>query len=335
MAKFAFILPRGEMVAIARRIAEELEMDVVLNSYVLSMERLPEILRKCKELKADIIVARGRQAYTIRTATDIPVVEIQLTGQEIAVLLRKAKDLVPKIKKPKIGVVTSPNMIGDISPLGQVLDIEVHTYLDAGQSELEYGAMQAVDDGMDVVLGGDIVVDYCRRLNKPTLFFEGTEESIYASLRHARDAGIAIDVEQKNTAHLQTLLNYSFYGILELTLDGKISQANDMACKILKKTHEELEGGYLESLIALEDLGSWKKVVTEKKEMFFTLVNVAGINVVMNAAAVMAGESAESIVVSFYEMRKIERGNAGAKSCPDLQNTLKQARTFAGVMHPC
>ena len=57
MAKFAFILPRGEMVAIARRIAEELEMDVVLNSYVLSMERLPEILRKCKELKADIIVA--------------------------------------------------------------------------------------------------------------------------------------------------------------------------------------------------------------------------------------------------------------------------------------
>ena len=181
MARFALLLPREEMVEPAGRIARELEMDVVLNQSVPT-ERI---------LGADILVARGRQASILKEHTDFPVVEIQLTGLEIARLLHRARSLVSHLERPKIGVVTIPNMVGNIQGFEEIFDIELHTYFISGLSEMERGAEQAVADGMDVILGGDFVNAYCRRLGKRTLFFDGTEDSLRASLLHAPPASSA------------------------------------------------------------------------------------------------------------------------------------------------
>lgn len=353
MARFAFILPREDMVKIAQHAADNMGMEVVLNKHV-SNDMVLNAARECEEVKADIIVARGSQASILKEATSIPVVEIQLTGQEMAVLLNKACSLVPWIEKPKIGVVTFPNMIGDIHLFADVFNIELHTYFVSNNEDLELGAMQAVSEGMDVVVGGDMVNIYCRRIGKQTLFLESTEESICSALHYAKDTGLAIDAEQKNTAHLQTILNYSFYGILELTPDGVIVQANDMACKILRKKKENLEGNNLESLIATEDIELWEKLTVKKMELYFSLLNVAGVNVVVNAAAVMVGESAERIIFSFYEMSKIERSSAKAlkeryrihnylargrfekitKTSKEMKQIVKLAREFANTLQP-
>ena len=107
-------------------------------------------------------------------------------------------------------------MVGNIQGFEEIFDIELHTYFISGLSEMERGAEQAVADGMDVILGGDFVNAYCRRLGKRTLFFDGTEDSLRTSLLHARNVGQVADAERRNTAHLQVLLDYSFNGILEL-----------------------------------------------------------------------------------------------------------------------
>ena len=179
MARFALLLPREEMVEPAGRIARELEMDVVLNQSVPT-ERILDLMEDCRRTGADILVARGRQASILKEHTDFPVVEIQLTGLEIARLLHRARSLVSHLERPKIGVVTIPNMVGNIQGFEEIFDIELHTYFISGLSEMERGAEQAVADGMDVILGGDFVNAYCRRLGKRTLFFDGTERSTTA-----------------------------------------------------------------------------------------------------------------------------------------------------------
>lgn len=172
MARFALLLPREEMVEPAGRIARELEMDVVLNQSVPT-ERILDLMEDCRRAGADILVARGRQASILKEHTDFPVVEIQLTGLEIARLLHRARSLVSHLERPKIGVVTIPNMVGNIQGFEEIFDIELHTYFISGLSEMERGAEQAVADGMDVILGGDFVNAYCRRLGKRTLFSTG------------------------------------------------------------------------------------------------------------------------------------------------------------------
>ena len=332
MARFALLLPREEMVEPAGRIARELEMDVVLNQSVPT-ERILDLMEDCRRTGADILVARGRQASILKEHTDFPVVEIQLTGLEIARLLHRARGLVSHLERPKIGVVTIPNMVGNIQGFEEIFDIELHTYFISGLSEMERGAEQAVADGMDVILGGDFVNAYCRRLGKRTLFFDGTEDSLRTSLLHARNVGQVADAERRNTAHLQVLLDYSFNGILELDARGIIVQSNDVACKILEQEREKLVGLPLSTLMPREDAEFWADALAQRRELYFSVLNVAGVHVVANAAPVADWDAGEGMVFSFYEMQKMERqGERALRERYRLQRYLAHGR-FEDVNH--
>ncbi len=332
MARFALLLPREEMVEPAGRIARELEMDVVLNQSVPT-ERILDLMEDCRRAGADILVARGRQASILKEHTDFPVVEIQLTGLEIARLLHRARSLVSHLERPKIGVVTIPNMVGNIQGFEEIFDIELHTYFISGLSEMERGAEQAVADGMDVILGGDFVNAYCRRLGKRTLFFDGTEDSLRTSLLHARNVGQVADAERRNTAHLQVLLDYSFNGILELDARGIIVQSNDVACKILEQEREKLVGLPLSTLMPREDAEFWADALAQRRELYFSVLNVAGVHVVANAAPVADWDAGEGMVFSFYEMQKMERqGERALRERYRLQRYLAHGR-FEDVNH--
>lgn len=353
MAKFAFLLPRQDMVEPAGRIARELGMSVVLNCCV-STDQLVGMLTECRRLGADIIVARGRQASILREAAELPVVEIQLTGQEVALLLYHARRLVSRIAHPKVGVVTFANMLGSIQVFDEIFDIELHTYFIEGASEIERSAEQAVADGMDVILGGDFVNAYCRRLGKRTLFFEGTEDSIRTALYNAHSVGLAADVEHRNTAHLQALLDYSFNGIIELDAYGIIVRSNDVACKILERERNQLVGIPLIDLMPKEDSDQWREALACHHELYFTVLSVAGVHVVANAAPVADWDAEEGMVFSFYAMQRMERQMARAlreryrlqrflarghfedvwHTSRVMQRTLKLARTFAETDQP-
>ena len=308
MARFALLLPREEMVEPAGRIARELEMDVVLNQSVPT-ERILDLMEDCRRAGADILVARGRQASILKEHTDFPVVEIPLTGLEIARLLHRARSLVSHLERPKIGVVTIPNMVGNIQGFEEIFDIELHTYFISGLSEMERGAEQAVADGMDVILGGDFVNAYCRRLGKRTLFFDGTEDS------------------------LRTSLLYSFNGILELDARGIIVQSNDVACKILEQEREKLVGLPLSTLMPREDAEFWADALAQRRELYFSVLNVAGVHVVANAAPVADWDAGEGMVFSFYEMQKMERqGERALRERYRLQRYLAHGR-FEDVNH--
>ena len=332
MAKFGLLLPRMEMVEPAGRIARELGMDVVLNQST-STEQVLEVAAEARRLGADILVARGRQASILRAHTDFPLVEIQLTGLEIARLLHRARRLAPQGARPRIGVVTIPNMVGSIQGFEDILDIELRTYFVEGNEEMERGAQQAIADGMDVILGGDFVNAYCRRLGKRTLFFEGTEDSLRTSLLHARSVGLITDTERRNTAHLQALLDYSFNGILELDPDGVVVRSNDVACKILELERDKLEGQPLASLMPREDAELWLDALTQRRELYASVLNVAGVYVVANAAPVADLDAVEGMVFSFYEMQQMERqGERALRERYRLQRYLAHGR-FEDVSH--
>lgn len=353
MAKFAFLLPREEMVAQANAIAAELGMDVVLSKLAHTAE-LAADAEAARSLGADILVARGRQASILKRDTELPIVEIKLTGQEVALLLSRARKLVPDLPRPRIGVVTVPNMIGDIQRFDEVLNIELHTYFVSGVDEMSVGAQRAIDEEMDVILGGDFVNEYCKSRGKLTLFWDSTEDSLRTSLRNASSVGFAADAERKNTAHLQTLLDYSFSGILELDAQGVVVRVNDVACKILDLDRNALLGVGIGSLMPEEDALLWSEALAQHRELYFTVLNISGVHVVVNAAPVVAWDAAEGLVFSFYEMRKIERQGERAlreryrlhrylahgrfenvnRASREMQRTVKLALTLAGTLQP-
>lgn len=83
MARFALLLPREEMAGARRADRRELEMDVVLNQSVPT-ERILDLMEDCRRAGADHPGGPRPQASILKEHTDFPVVEIQLTGLEIA-----------------------------------------------------------------------------------------------------------------------------------------------------------------------------------------------------------------------------------------------------------
>ena len=321
MARFGFLLPRAEMVEPAGRIAGELEMDVVLNRWVKTDEILTAAA-ECVARGADIIVARGRQASILKESASLPVVEIQLTGQELALLLKRAKTLLPEEDHLKVGLVTVPNLIGNIDHFGDIFDVELHTYFWSRPNEIEEQVERAIMDGIQVILGGDLVIAHCEGLaiGPRTLFFDSTEDSIRTSLRHARNVGFASDMERRNTAHLQVLLDYSFNGILELNTQGTILQVNDVACKTLEMSREQLVGRSLISLMFPEDYAIWDDVLAHRQELYYTALNLCGVQVIANAAPVGSWDVADGIILSFHEIDKIK--NQGSQAMKERNRFL-------------
>ena len=111
---------------------------------------------------ADIIIARGLQASLIKQYTDVPVVEIVATAQEMALLVVKARQIVKKAR-PIIAVVGFQNMFCDMTYFETIYDIKLRTYFAANGSGLKEKAMEAVEDGADLMIGGDIAVETARR----------------------------------------------------------------------------------------------------------------------------------------------------------------------------
>lgn len=355
MARFGFLLPRAEMVEQAGRIAGELEMDVVLNRWIRTDEALTAA-GECAARGADIIVARGRQASVLRESTSLPIVEIQLTGQELALLLKRVKILLQEEDHPKVGLVTVPNLIGNIDHFGDIFDLELHTYFWSRPSEIEEQVGKAIADGMQVILGGDLVLAHCEGLEigPKTLFFDSTEDSIRTSLRHAKNVGFASDLERRNTAHLQVLLDYSFNGILELSTRGTILQVNDVACKILEMSREQLVERPLVSLMPPEDHALWDDALAHRQELYYTALNLCGVRVVANAAPVGSWDIADGIILSFHEIDKIK--NQGSQAMKErnrflhylakgrfekllyesrvMKKTIQMAQTFASTEFP-
>lgn len=312
MAHFALILPRKEMLEPAQHIAEELGLEVVLARWTTT-EELPQVLKECREAQADILVARGRHALFIKKNTDFPLIEIRLTGQEIALLLHRAKQMIPGLSRPRMGLVTFPNMIGDVNRLADVLGVELHTYFGSAPQELDACVAQASAEGMDVILGGDYVNTLCRNQGLRTLFFEGTEESIRAALRQAQSAGYAADSERRNTAHLQALLDCSFNGIIEMDPAGNILQVNDVAVKLLEKERNVLVGKNVVQLISAEDTEAWNEAICRQQEHYFPLLNLCGVDVVASVTPVTGSSAVEGIVFAFYEMKKFQRQEVRAR----------------------
>ena len=102
---------------------------------IVSTEHVVEEARIAIAGGAEMIIARGLQASLIKKYTNVPVIEIVMTAQEMALLIIKAKQIVQK-ESPVIGIVGFKNMFCDMSYFDTIYNIELRTYFSADGDEL-------------------------------------------------------------------------------------------------------------------------------------------------------------------------------------------------------
>lgn len=301
MGKIALLVSREEMLHQAHNILQEKKFQIQEMRVIETEHTVMEARRSIAD-GASIIIARGLQASLIKQYTDIPVVEIVLTAQEMALLVMRAKQIAGKAR-PVIAVVGFKNMFCDMSFFDELYDIELRTYYASQGAELPEAARRAVEDRVDVIIGGDTAVSVATEAGVPSLFLSMTEDSMRQAFSMAESMEYAMNVEKKTSAQMETLLDYSFSGVIRLDGEGLVTAVNPMMEDMIGRGQAELKGKDIRSIAPMMGSEALHQVYGEGKEYsLFLEWNQTPVFAVI--APVLIEGRVDGAIITCHKMRK-------------------------------
>ena len=309
MGKIVLLVSREDMLHQAHNILQEKKFRIhemrVIETKAAVMEARQSIADG-----ASILIARGLQASLIKQYTDIPVVEIVLTAQEMALLVMRAKQIIEK-PKPVIAVVGFKNMFCDMSYFDELYEIELRTYYAEQGAELPAVSRRAVEDGVDLIIGGDTAVAAAASAGIPSLFLSLTEDSLRQAFSMAENMDYAMSVEKKTAAQMDTLLDYSPGGVIRMDSDGVVTAVNPLLEDMIGRPQTELTGRSIREIAPQIGEEALRQVFSEGKEYaLFLEWNRTSVFAVI--APVLCEERVESAIITCRRMKK--RMETGAKA---------------------
>ena len=306
MGKIVLLVPREEMLYLAHNILQEKKY-AIAQMRVIQTENTVVEARNSIAAGADIIIARGLQASLIKQYTDVPVVEIVATAQEMALLVVKARQIVKKAR-PIIAVVGFQNMFCDMSYFETIYDIKLRTYFAANGSGLKEKAMEAVEDGADLMIGGDIAVETAKEADIPSLFLSITEDSLRTAFSMAESLDFAMGAEKKSNAQIETLLDYSFNGVVNMNRKGVITTVNPVMRDILGADGEQVAGRHITQVFSDIDRDKLSQVLEGKEESYSSFMQAGKTSIFAILAPVRVGNETEGAILTCHKVKQQSRG---------------------------
>lgn len=305
MTEITLFVPREEMYHQAHNILQAEKYDIKEVKIIKTADSVSEA-RSALARGTNIIIARGYQASLIKQYTNIPVVEITLTGQEMGILITKAKKIVNK-DRPVIGVVGFSNMFCDMTYFNQIYDIELRTYLTPNAEKLHLSIQQAIEDNLDIIIGGDSAIMAASEVGIPSLFLASTEDSIREAFQVAQKMQFAIEIEKRDTAQLETLLDYSFSGIIKIDNQANVVIMNRNMERILDKTSSEVEKQPITSVLKDLKTENIEKVLYEGQEVYSTFITVNDNALVVIIAPIKIDHKIDGAIITCHKVKQIKQ----------------------------
>lgn len=325
MGKIAMFLPKEEMLYQAHNLIQDYNLDVSEIKQTDTKGVLTEAKRAVEE-GVTIIITRGLQALLLKKYTAVPVVEITMTAQEMGLLVVKAKKIVNK-PMPKIAVVGFRNMFSDMSYFSELYDVDFRTYFVDNSDEIQGQVKMAVNDQCDLIIGGESVLVITDQYQIKSLYLTSTEESMRQALENAEHMDYAMGVEKRSTAQLETLIDYSDNGIIQVDGQGKIVSANVMMEGLIRKTAEEIRGSHLCDIFPEVRHEFLEEILKEGRDRSFQIERNHTLMFAM-IAPIVVDEKVDGAIVTCHRMRRPQMEKPVAE--PDSERKKKFAPVMAG-----
>lgn len=309
MSKIAILLPKEYMLEQARNVIREDELDIDILKVIKTSDSVYEA-RQAVEQGAEVVLARGVQAAFIRQYTNIPIAELTLTGQEIGLMIASAKKKVPDKKCPQIALIGFKNMFSDTTYADELFDIRLKFYDITAIEQAAEKVDLAIQEGADVLLGGDTVNALAAQKGIPAQFIDSTEESIRSAIGVAKKMILTAEAEKNFTAQFETVLDNSYNGILEIDENKEIMIVNRAGEELFHKKASQLEGTALEKVIPELEQRYIDDVLSGKRDSFMTSVYVAGVPMMLTAAPIQYENKIRGAIISLYRNASVRKNDA-------------------------
>lgn len=241
MPLIGLIHPNSILVERAIAVAANLGLSQSLVTKVGTVEKAGSIAKEFEAAGVDVIITRGMLVDIIKNAIDTPLVEIPVTGQDLATALDEAKKHTA-LERPYIALMAfSPMIKRDVEVFSELLNIDLVTY--PVTEDIEIIKMQlyrAQQDGAHVVVAGHVSGGIATELGMDHLMLDSGEVALRTALLEAETVAYARNIEKSRTKRLQSVVDVSDNGILVVDVHGNIQAINTAARQLLHLNTKEL-----------------------------------------------------------------------------------------------
>lgn len=304
MAKVAVLVPNQELCTIAQPLVHEFPSLTLITVEHVKTNQVEARAHELEQQGCELIIARGVQARIIKRSVKLPLVEICVTQQELAhVILELKKEL--NLPCPKIGLIGISNMFSNTSEFNDLFGINLTLYMTEQDSELADAVAHAITEGCQAVIGGDIVCECAQRNGLPYRFISSGVESLRNALAIATRIAYAIDLEKRNSAEINALLNYTFSGIIQIDSDGIIRRVNRISYNLLERPTTAIIGKNITDVLPNLNQDLLDNALLRGEEAYAFLLDINHKAVVVNIAPILVDVEIEGAVLTFQEGRRL------------------------------
>ncbi len=305
MAKAVLLASESDAVSLIMEVKDRYRLDFL---YIEAVEtgEAEHAFRKAAEAGADIIIAYGLQTERAAKAANLPVIDISLTGQDVAMLADRAiAGLAGAPSAPQVALIVYDCMLSVSMQAGPALGAGVRIYRLDGYSGAMPAVEQALRDGCGVIIGGRAVCDCAEQLRLPSMRAFAGREGIENALLKAELLSRSIDLEKRNEAENTAYLNGIFHGVIEVNKNGEIRRINERAANLLGYRDRGVIGRPL--LESFPHLGKsvLDAVLHEGQQVLSLIIKLKDRDVVTNIEPIALEKEIIGAVVTIQEGRKI------------------------------
>lgn len=306
MSGIALLLPEPQLFQQAQEIIKEKENHVIVVKETTIDTVVGEAHKAIAE-GANIVVARGHQARDVKAFTKVPVVEIVITAQELGLVIVKAKEILRK-DYPVIGIFSWKGMLCDTTYFEELFRVKILRYNLDDQNSWTSQVDDAIEKGIDFLIGGEKCVKYANQMGIPAMLFATTGEALRVALDNAETMYYMSQVEQHNYAQLFTVLDSSFNGIIKTDEEGNVLLINRVMEQILQISSDRALGRTVTDLLDGLDKEIFGKVLQGGMDNYSTFINTYEQALVVMIEPIVVEGVITGTILSCNRMKRMSLG---------------------------
>lgn len=328
MAKTAVFVPYPEMLPLATQVIAEYKR---LEPVYIGFKTTEEIQEAAEELEmngCELIISRGLHLALVRARVTLPTVSLSVTAQELGVLVRQLLQELG-LESAKIGLIGFKNMLDDTSRFKELYNVEMARYVvhdvEAANTTtiLKNFVNKAVEDGCQAIIGGTYVCKFAEEIGVLHRFYPSGVQGLRNAFTIAERVAYAIDLEKKNSAEMNTMLDFTFSGIMQLDADGSVTRCNRIIYDLAKLHPSDILGKNVTEVLPQIKPEVIDKALKEGKEAYAFLVPFEKVSVVVNVAPIIIDGKICGAILTLQEGKRIDEISSG------LRRELYQRGFFA------
>lgn len=307
MSKIAFIAPDKQLFLQGKKIIHELGLQHKFDLYLARLNRGIRLAKKLQNEDVDVIVCRGGTArLIIESRVNIPVVEIPITGQDLAQVFHESKKLTG-LTHPKVAILAFSNMVHDIEILSTILDIELTIYPLKTVEDLPSKIAEVAVTDADIVVGGIKSILLAAKNGLRTHLIRSGDFSIRTAFLEAQKIMMGRKIEKEKAQEFKALVDYSLEGIISINKDKVIKVFNPAAERLLNLSAKDILGQKIDSVLTLINFDS---CLLEGQQSIGQVVQLDTVWISFNIAPIIVGQLIIGAIIAFQDVTRIQEMEA-------------------------